>query len=52
MGRSKGIHSEKAAIKIMFQILLLPDVVIQISEVYNWYEEQRNGLGEEFMHEI
>ena len=52
MGGGKGNHSEKATGKIMYQILLLPHVINQISKAYNWYEEQRNGLGEELTYEI
>jgi hypothetical protein len=36
----------------MFEILLSEKVLDEISVAYNWYEGQRDGLGEELMYEI
>lgn len=46
MGGSKGNNYEKTTLKIMFKILLLEEAIDEIQEAYNWYEEQREGLGE------
>jgi toxin ParE1/3/4 len=36
----------------VFQLLILEEVGDEIEEAYNWYEEQREGLGEELLIEI
>jgi toxin ParE1/3/4 len=35
-----------------FEIIVTPSADAEITEAYQWYEEQRQGLGEEFLNEL
>ena len=35
-----------------YELVLLPRAENNLDEAYNWYEEQRTGLGEEFLQEV
>jgi plasmid stabilization system protein ParE len=35
-----------------FRLQVLPAAVDDVAEAQNWYEEQRNGLGDEFVDEV
>ena len=34
------------------RLIFHPDVTTEVSASYNWYQEQANGLGDDFLHEL
>lgn len=36
----------------MYQLILKPGAILMAKDAYNWYEEQRQGLGEIFLEEL
>jgi toxin ParE1/3/4 len=36
----------------MYQLLLKPGAILMTKDAYDWYEEQRQGLGEMFLTEL
>jgi len=35
-----------------YRLILKPEVEGDVEEAYNWYEDQKEGLGEEFLSEL
>lgn len=46
MGRDQG---QAQGLKMKRQILIRPEAEAEIEEAYAWYEEQRAGLGSDFL---
>lgn len=36
----------------MYHLVLKPRAILMTKDAYDWYEKQRNGLGEEFLEEL
>ena len=36
----------------MYSLIQKPRAVLMVKEAYNWYEEQKQGLGDEFIKEL
>ncbi|MDB5284243.1 MAG: addiction module toxin RelE [Bacteroidota bacterium] len=47
MGRNKGADQEKREVK--YSLEFHPDVEFDLQEAYDYYEEQRGGLGDELL---
>ena len=49
--KSKRKSNSKSA-RNSYSLDFLPEVEFDVDDAYSWYESQRDGLGDEFLHEI
>jgi hypothetical protein len=51
MERGKGNHQNQKE-TLMFQLVLKSAATAMMQDAYWWYEEQKEGLGEDFLTEL